>query len=48
MGVDSNSSIPVQRNKVPSQRSRNSWDMDCSSVSVVAEVEGGKVEEVDD
>lgn len=48
MGIDCNSTIPVQSDESPSQRSRDGWDMDCSSVGIVAEVEEGEVEEVDD
>jgi hypothetical protein len=45
--VDSNSAIPVQSDECPGQRSSDSWDMDKSRVSVVAEIEEGQVEEVD-
>lgn len=45
--INSNSTIPVQCNEIPCQWSRDGWDMDCSSVGIVAEVEGGKVEEID-
>ena len=47
MGIDCNGAIPVQSHKCPRQRPRYHWDMDESWVCVVAEVEGGKVEEVD-
>lgn len=47
MGVDCNSAVPVQSNKCPRQWPRNNWNVDKSWVGVVAEVEGGQVEEVD-
>jgi hypothetical protein len=48
MGIDCDSTIPVQSNKCPSQWSRDNRDVDKSRVCVVTEVEGGQVEEVDD
>ena len=48
MSIDCNGTIPVQSNKGPRQGARNNWDMDEPWMSVVTEVEGGKVEEVDD
>ena len=47
MSIDSDSTVPVQSNKSPCQRSRNNGDVDESWVGVVAEVERGQVEEVD-
>jgi len=48
MSVDSNSTIPVQGQESPSQRSSDGWNMDSASICVVSEIEGGQVEEVDD
>jgi hypothetical protein len=45
--VERYSAHPIQRNKVPSQRARNSTDMDCTRCSRVAEVRERQVEEVD-
>lgn len=47
MGIDRDGTVPVQSNECPGQWPRNSWDMDESRVGVVAEVEGGQIEEVD-
>jgi len=48
VGIDSNGTIPIQSDESPCQRSGNDWDMDESRVGAMAEVEEGKVEEVDD
>jgi hypothetical protein len=48
MGIDCDGAIPVQSNECPRQWPRNNWDVNESWVSVVAEVEGGQVEKVDD
>ena len=48
MGIDGNSTIPVQSNESPGQGSRNNWDVDETWVSVVTEVERGQVEELYD
>jgi hypothetical protein len=41
------STVPVNGNKSPGQRSRNNGRMDKSGVGVVAEVERGKIDEVE-
>jgi len=48
MRIDSNGTVPVKSNKCPSQRSGNDWNVDESCVSVMAEIKGRQVEEVDD
>lgn len=48
MCVDCDSSVPVQRNKGPCQRSGDSWDMNEPCIGVVTEVEEGEVEKVND
>lgn len=45
--MDSNGTIPVQRNEIPSQWSRDDWNVDESWQGWVTEIEGWKVEEVD-
>jgi hypothetical protein len=45
--MNSNSSIPVQCYKSPGQGSSNNWNVDQSRMSVVTEIQGRQVEEVD-
>jgi len=47
VGIDSNSSIPVQSVESPGQWSRDSWDMDQSWVGCMSKVQRREVEEVD-
>lgn len=47
-GIEDNGTIPVESNESPGQWSSDGWDVNVSRGSVVAEVEGGKIEEVDD
>jgi len=48
MGIDRNSTIPVEGNESPCKWTRYNWNVDESRMCVVAEVKGGQVEEVDD
>jgi len=47
LGTGSNGTIPVQSNECPCEWSRCDWDVDKSRVGIVAEVEGGQIEKVD-
>jgi len=47
VSIDSDSTIPVQSNKGPSQWTRDGWNMNEAWVSWVAEIQGRKIEEVE-
>lgn len=46
--VERNGTIPVQSHKGPGERARDSSDVNKSRIRVVAEIEEGQIEEVDD
>lgn len=48
LGMEGNSSVPVQSNECPGQGSGDSWEVDEAGRGRVAEVERRQVEEVDD
>jgi hypothetical protein len=47
VGIDSNSTIPVESNKSPCKWARDNWDVNESRMCIVAEIEGRQVEEID-
>jgi len=48
MRIHSDRAIPVKSNECPGKRSRDNGNVDESGVGIVAEVQGGQVEEVQD